>query len=132
MQRRNKRLEEADMAQRQTAFRALKSIAGTAFLGLGAFILYGNLSGALSRLRHVLGANGSEALGIVPASIMAVSHTFQACAAAHHQLLQGLLHHTLVSSWPLLLVMVGTVLSRDTFTDNVNSLPEKRLLDLSI
>lgn len=118
------------MTQQRRTFRAFKSIAGTAFLGLGAFILYGNLSGALSRLRHVLGANGSEALGIVPAGIIAVSHTFQACAAAHHQFLQGLLHHTLVSSWPLLLVMVGTVLARDTFTDNRNSLPEKKIVDL--
>jgi len=120
------------MAERQTTFLSLKSIAGTAFLGLGAFILYGNLSGALSRLRHVLGANGSEALGIVPAGIISVSHAFQACAAAHHQFLQGFLHHTLVSSWPLLLVMVGTVLSRDTFTDKVKSLPEKKIVDLSI
>jgi hypothetical protein len=109
------------MAQQKTAFRALKSVAGTAFLGLGTFILYENLAGALARLRHVLGANGSEALGVLPAGIIAASHSFQACAAAHHPVLQGLLHHTLISSWPLLLVMVGTMLSRDTFMDNVTS-----------
>lgn len=120
MQRKNKELEEANMTQRQTAFRAFKSIAGTAFLGFGMFILYENLSAALSSMRHVLGANGSEALGVMPAGIMAASHAFEACAVAHHRLLQGILHHTLVSFWPLLLVLVGTALSRDTLTDNIN------------
>jgi uncharacterized membrane protein len=108
------------MAGQRTSFRSSKAIAGAALAGFGMFILYEHLADAVAWLSHVLGANSSDALGVLPAVILAVSQVLQAHAATHHCLLQGLLEHMLVSSWPLLLVMVGTVLSRDSFTDNVN------------
>ena len=113
------------MVGRQTGFRGSKSIAGAALVGLGAFILYENLAGAVVRLSQVLGANGSGALGVLPAVILAGSRVVQAYPAGHQRFLHGLLQQVLVSSWPLLLVMVGTVLSRDALEDNVNVLPKK-------
>jgi hypothetical protein len=89
------------------------------------FILYENPAGPVAWLSHVLGANSSEALGILPALILAVSQALQAHATNHQRFLQGCLQHMLVSFWPLLLVMVGTVLSRDTLTGNVNT-PAKK------
>jgi len=121
------------MAGQQTVFRSSKSIAGAVLVGLGMFILYENLAGAVARLSHILGANGSGALGVLPAVILAVSQVLQAYAADHQRFLQGFLQHMLVSSWPMLLVLVGTVLSRDAFADNVNALPKKDrgLVDLT-
>jgi hypothetical protein len=57
----------------------------------------------------------------------------QAYGADHQRFLQGFLRHIFVSCWPLLLVIVGTVLLRDTFLDNVNALPRNNcgLADLS-
>jgi hypothetical protein len=113
------------MARQRTAFRSSKAIAGAALVGFGMFILYENTAGAVAWLSHFLGANSSEALGVLPAVILAVSQVLQANAANRHCFLQGFLEHMLVSSWPLLLVVVGTVLSRETFTDNVNAPPKK-------
>jgi hypothetical protein len=106
--------EEADVAGRRTVFRSSKSIAGAALLVLGTFILYENLADAVHRLSQVL-ANGSEALGVLPAVVLAVSQPVQAYAADHQQFFLDVLQQLLVSSWPLLLVIFGTVLSRDTF-----------------
>jgi uncharacterized membrane protein len=113
------------MAGQRTVFRISKSIAGAVLVGFGMFILYGNLAGAIAWLSHVLGANSSEGLGVLPAVILAVSQVVEAQAANQQRFLQGLLQDLLVSSWPLLLVMVGTVLSRDSFTDNVNAFPKE-------
>jgi hypothetical protein len=97
------------------------------------FILYENLAGAVAGLGHILGTNSFEALGVLPAFILTVSQVLPAHAANHQHLLQLSLQHILVSSWPLLLVMVGTVLSRDTVTDNVNTIQKKDhgLVDLT-
>jgi len=121
------------MARQRTAFRSSKSIAGAALVGFGMFILYENLAGAVAWLSHVLGTNSPEALGVLPAVILAASRVLQAYGADHPRSLQGFLQHMLVSSWPLLLVMVGTVLSRDTFTDNVKARSKKDcgLVDLT-
>jgi hypothetical protein len=108
------------MTARGTAFRSSKSIAGAAFVGLGMFILYGNLAGAVAQLRHVLDANGSEALGVLPAVILATSQGVHACAFDHQGVLQCLLR-MLISFWPPLLVIVGTMLLRDAFTDKVKA-----------
>jgi hypothetical protein len=88
------------------------------------FILYENLAGGVAWLSHAFGANNFEALGILPAFILAVSRVLPAHAANHQPVLQGFLQHLLVSSWPLLLVMAGTVLSRDS-CDDVNLVQKK-------
>jgi hypothetical protein len=119
------------MEKQQTAYRSSKSIAGVALVGFGMFILYENLAAAVACLSHVLAANSSEALGVLPAFILAVSQVLQAHGSNHQRFLQGFLQHMLVSSWPLLLVMAGMVLSRNTFGANQRT-PKKRIVDLSI
>ena len=112
------------MAARQRAFRISKSIAGAALLLLGMFILYANLAAAVARSSHVL-AHSAEALGVVPALVLAASQAVHACAFNHQRFFQGLFRQMLASSWPLLLVIFGTVLSKDTFADNSKHIPEK-------
>jgi hypothetical protein len=100
------------MAQQKTTFRASRSTVGAALIGLGAFILFENVGSAVDGLRMLLGANGSEALGTLPAVVLAASRVLHLCAADHQRFLQILLQHLLLSSWPLLLVRIGTLLSR--------------------
>jgi hypothetical protein len=101
------------MERQRTAFRSSKAIAAAALAGFGAVACLG----------HLLGAYGSQAAGILPAAIAAVSQAFESYAANHQCPLQGFLQHILVFSWPLL-VMAGTVLSPDTSTGQVNALPK--------
>lgn len=110
------------MAGQRTSFRHGKSLAGAALVGLGIFILYHNLAGIVMQLRHVFASSESEALGEPLAAILAV---LQAYALDHQQFLQRLFQQMWVSSWPLLLVMVGTLLSRNNSTDNINA-PSKK------
>lgn len=104
------------MARQRTAFRISRSIAGAALVGVGLFVLHENFTAAVTWLNHTLGANRSEALGILPATMLAL---LQNCAASHQRFLQAFMQHMLVSVWPLLLVVVGTVLSRDSFTETL-------------
>jgi hypothetical protein len=101
------------MAWQRTAFRSSKAIAAAALAGFGAVACLG----------HLLGAHGSQAAGILPAAIAAVSQAFEAHAASHQCPVQGFLQHILVFSWPLL-VMAGTVLSPNTSTGQVNAFPK--------
>src|SRR5437660_12492155 len=113
------------MAMQQTFVGHAKSIAGIALIGLGIFVFYENLHQATTQLSHLLGVIPREALGVLPTVILAASRVLQAYGADHPQSLPGCLLHMLASSWPLLLVIVGTALSRDSSTDNINALPEK-------
>jgi hypothetical protein len=119
------------MERKWTAYRSSKSIAGVALVGLGMFILYENLAGAVACLKHVLGGSSSDMPGALPSIILAVSQLLQTHSADQQCFLQIFLEHVLVSSWPLLLVTAGTVLSRDTFTPTVDTLQkkERRLVD---
>jgi uncharacterized membrane protein YqgA involved in biofilm formation len=113
------------MAGHKTTFQRLTSIAGIAFLGTGIFVLHQEVAGMVARLKLVLGANGSEALGVPPAVVQAVSAALRDSGADHHRLMQGLVQHALLSCWPLVLVMVGTVLSGETFVGRVDTPSEK-------
>jgi len=79
------------------------------------YILYQNLAAAVSRLAHAL-ANSSAALGILPATVLTLAQAVHACA--YHRFVQGLFEQILASSWPLLLVIFGTVLSKDHFAND--------------
>jgi len=109
----------------QTFVGRAKSIVGTALSGLGIFVCYENLHQAATQLSHLLGVIPGEALGVLPTIILAASRVLQAYGADYPRSLQGCLLHMLASSWPLLLVIVGAVLSQDCSTDNVNALPKK-------
>jgi hypothetical protein len=76
------------MARQRTTFRSSQSIAGAVLVGSGMFVLYENLVVSIAWLRHVLGANSSEALGVLPAVILTISQVLQAHAANHQRFLQ--------------------------------------------
>jgi len=120
------------MAMQRTFFERAKSITGVALIALGIFIFGENLGPAVSQLSHVLDTIPREALGALPTLVLAALRVVQAYGD-HERFLQALLHQMLVSSWPLLLVAIGTALSRDTLTDTVNTLPKKDcgLVDLT-
>jgi hypothetical protein len=122
------------MAMQQTFYGRAKSIAGAALVGVGIFILYENMDRTATQLSHLLGTIPGEPLGVLPTVILAASRVLQVYAADHQRFLHTCLHHTLASSWPLLLVMVGTVLSRHAFADDVNALPKKdgELVDFTV
>ena len=117
----------------QTFFGRAKSIAGAALVGLGIFIFQGNLDRAATQWSHLLSTTPGAAPGVLAAVILAAPRVLQAYGADHQRFLQGFLPHIFLSCWPLLLVIVGTVLSRDTFTEDVNALPKKDcgLVDLT-
>jgi hypothetical protein len=112
------------MARGRTVFRRSQSMAGAVLVGLGMFVLYEKLAGDVAWLSQVLGAHGSETLGVLPAFVLAVSQGVQAYAADHQRFLQGLLQQMLISSWPVLLVSFGSVLSRDLVTEKSTPVQE--------
>jgi hypothetical protein len=110
------------MATQQRPFRNFKAIAGAALAVLGMFLLYQNGAGAVAHLSQVL-ANGSRVLGVIPAFVLAVSQAVHTYSFYHQRFLQGLFQQLLVSSWPLLLVIFGAVLSTESSTDKPTSCP---------
>jgi len=101
----------------RTFFERTQSITGAVLLGLGVFILCGNLDRAVTQLSHFLGTIPPQALGVLPSAVVAASRVVKAYATDHQRFMQILLLHTLASFWPLLLVAAGAVLSRDSVTD---------------
>ncbi|HEY7099147.1 MAG TPA: hypothetical protein VH437_20645 [Terriglobales bacterium] len=101
------------MAKQTVLLESSKSLAGAALVGLGMFVLYQNLAGMVGSVNHVLGANSSEALGILPAAILAASQIIELHARNHHSAVQEFFRQVSIQCWPLILVTVGMVLSRD-------------------
>ncbi|MBZ5655280.1 MAG: hypothetical protein LAO56_08365 [Acidobacteriia bacterium] len=97
------------MARQHTISQTVKSIAGSALVGPGLFILFGNLDGAAAQLGHLLRCTPCDGLGLLSSVILAASFD-------HQRLLEGLVQ-MLVSFWPLLFVIGGAVLLRNAFTD---------------
>jgi hypothetical protein len=120
-------LEREDTAMQQIFFNRAKSIVGTVLVGLGIFIFYENLHQAAAQVSQVLRAFHGETPGESPL-ILAAMQVSQAYAAGHHQVLQVFLLHALASLWPMLLVLAGTVLTRDCPTDKVSAPAWKALL----
>jgi hypothetical protein len=110
------------MTRRHNTSESVKSIAGGVLVGLGLHILSGNLAGDATQLRHFLGIPTEEALGVLPSVALAASQAAQAYALDQQKFLDGLLQ-MVPSFWPLLLVIVGTILLRDALTDRVREVP---------
>jgi hypothetical protein len=107
---------------RQTFFGSPKSIAGIALVGLGITVLYRNLDGATTQLSNLIGTTRAEPLGVLPSLVLVSARVMQSYALDHRRFLEGFFQHLWVLFWPLLLVIVGTVLSRDGFTDQGEAL----------
>jgi|HubBroStandDraft_1064217.scaffolds.fasta_scaffold52540_1 hypothetical protein len=101
------------MAKQQKLFRNLKSIAGLALIGLGTFLLYNHLAEAAAQLSRLLGisAGAANTLGVLIAVGLAASHALHAYFFDHQQFLRDL-YHILISFWPVLVVIGGTVFLR--------------------
>ena len=110
------------MTRQHKTSESITAIAGGALVGLGLHILSGNLDTAADQLRHLLGNTAGDALGVLPSVVLASSQAAQAYALDHHGFLQCFLR-MLVSLWPLLLVVVGTVLLWDVFADKDKASP---------
>jgi hypothetical protein len=120
------------MAMQRKFLKHARSIAGTVLVALGIFILHQDLDRAAAQLSHLLGIPG-DAPGAFPTVILAVLRLVQAYAADHHRFLQGFLHQVLASSWPVVLVVAGTVLSRNASPEEGETPPKEicHLVDLT-
>jgi len=124
----------------QTLSDRAKSIVGAALVGLGILVLSGKLDHTTIQFNHFLGTivvkTVVKALWAVPTAILEVSRGLQAHIVHQQRFLDGsfrhtLFQHTLVSSWPLALVIVATVLSSDACPKNIERIQEK-IPDVSI
>lgn len=87
---------------RHTARQNWKSCVGSALVGPGLSILFGNLLWAGTRLSHLLGSTAADSLGVLPPVLWAAS------------LGQQELWYTLLRMlWPVLLIIVGGSLLGD-------------------
>lgn len=106
------------MAVKHTFFERAKSASGAALVTIGMFILYQHLTLAANHLSQLLCNNHGDTPGPLPAILMAALCVIHAYAADHQGVVQVLVKQLWISFWPLLLVMAGTILSRDAFSDN--------------
>jgi hypothetical protein len=114
------------MAKHQITFGGPRSIAGPALLGAGLFILYQNFGGVVACASHVL-LHHNRSLGVVPALILALAQILKCHAASSSLSLHNMVEHAVLSSWPLLLVVVGTILSGEGVIDPATA-SEKKVL----
>jgi hypothetical protein len=110
-----------------------KSITGATLIGLGIFVLYENLDQAAIQLSQVLGIPGNT-FGMLPTVILAALRVLQAYAVDHQRFVADLSQHALATFWPLLLVIAGTVLSRDAFPGDADTITKKDcgIVDLTV
>jgi hypothetical protein len=118
--------QEAVVPRQNTISQDFKSIAGAVFIGLGAFILFRNLCAAASQLSRLLGitADEADALGVLAAGSMAATRALQAYLFHHTEFLRGL-NQILLSFWPLVLIIVGTIVLRAALWGEAKDLPKK-------
>ncbi len=106
---------------RYTFFGCPRVLAGVILMGTGTFVLCENFVAAVARLSQVLGANGSSAIGVLPAVALAISFDQQ-------PILQWVLQQLAMISWPLVFVTFGTLLSRDVSQDRARVCKERTAL----
>lgn len=97
--------------------KCFRSVAGAVLLGVGAFLLRENLDLAAGRLTHV----AAEGPGLVTGITMAGMRGWQSYASDHVQFLNQVLMFALTWCRPILLIVGGAFLSRDTFVDDCDS-----------
>lgn len=102
------------MAYPRATSQSLKSIAGASLIALGLIILFANLNEAAASVSSLPVISAHEALGILPALGLAALRAAQTYAFGHAGFLPSLLR-ILVSFWPVILILVGTLLLRDVF-----------------
>jgi len=101
------------MATQQISSTGLKAALGAVLFALGFAILFGNLEGLSGPLAHVFGVSEPATPGISLSLVLTIFHAMQEYAFDPQSFLLGL-RQILISFWPLGLVLLGTVLLRDT------------------
>ena len=110
------------MKRQHNTSKNLKSVAGGILVGLGLHILSMNLAGDATQLRYLLGIPAGDGLGLLPSVALAASQAAQAYDIDQGRFVASLLQ-LLPSFWPLLPIIVGTILLRDALADRVKILP---------
>jgi hypothetical protein len=110
-QRQGQRASGGVMARQCKFIQNLKSIVGMALIGFGLFILFGNVADAAARLSGFIGvgADATQTFGELTVVGLAASRAFQCYLFDRVRFALGV-RKLLISLWPLLLVIAGTVL----------------------
>jgi len=119
------------MARQGRFFQNIKSMAGVMLIGFGLFILCGNVADAAARLSRLASTNAemTQAFGGLIAVGLAAARVWQAYLFDRRGLLLGLCD-TLISFWPVLLIVAGAVLTgMASRTESTNL--QKKIQDLS-
>jgi hypothetical protein len=100
-----------DMTMRQAFSGLAKTIVGMALIGLGLFILFGNVAESAARVSGFVGvgADATQALGEVAVVGLAASRALQCFLFDRAGFARGVCR-ILISLWPLLLVQAGAFL----------------------
>ena len=96
------------MTKRHSRFWNLKSMGGSALLGLGPFLLFWRLDVTASQVSHIFCAIAREVLGVLPSVVLAAWQASQAHAVDHFRVVECLLQ-MLVSCRALLFALVGAL-----------------------
>ena len=114
------------MARQSRVSENLKSIAGMALIGLGLLMLSRNLSDACGQLSRLVGvsAEASQTFGVLTAVGLAAAQVCRCYLFDRRELMLGLCK-VLISFWPLLLVVAGTVLTAPASRTESKNLQEK-------
>lgn len=94
-----------------------RSIVGAILVGLGLFLLFGHVLGVADRVSRVLDQNCGGSLDVGSSIMLAAS-------ISTHQLA----HAAIAFLWPLLVVIAGTILLKDSPTQQACGCPFVRLL----
>jgi hypothetical protein len=123
---------------RQTLSGLPKSMTGGGLATAGVSLLYHNLHSAAAQLSRLLGATCCDAPGAFPTVLVAATRVMHAYASGHQRFVEMFIQHLLLSCWPLLLIIAGTVRFRDNGRDSgmeqhtpcrhQNDLPKKSLV----
>lgn len=97
-----------------------KSALGLALVGSGISVLQANFSGAFAFIDRMLIAARTASPG--PAVMLMA---LQAADISDQHLVRTLLQHTLLTFWPLLLILAGGLLSRPAAIGRLDCLPKK-------
>jgi hypothetical protein len=91
---------------------------GEGLAALGILLLYHNLHGTAAQLSRFLGATCCDAPGAFPTVILVAARVMHAYASGRQRFVEMFIQHLLLSCWPLVLMIVGTVWFRGNGRDS--------------